>query len=296
MEIRHLKLVEAISKMGSLTKAANELYLTQSALSHQLKEIENQLGTQLFKRINKKMVFTEAGSKVLKSARIILNEIQNTEKEIRSLAEGETGIIRITTECYTSYHWLPKAMSIFNKKFPNIEISIEADATKRPIPALFEGKIDIGIVSNKSVEQTISYVPLFKDKLYLLVNKNNPLSTKRFIIPDDLKTETLLSYTIKDDEMDIFTRFLNPVGIKPQKVLKIQLTEAIIEMVKANVGVAVMAGWAIKPSLRSKELKVMNFKGSKLNRTWYAAVLKNQDIPQYYEEFIYALKSVSPES
>jgi len=296
VEIRHLKLVEAISKMGSLTKAANELYLTQSALSHQLKEIENQLGTQLFKRINKKMVFTEAGSKVLKSARIILNEIQNTEKEIRSLAEGETGIIRITTECYTSYHWLPKAMSIFNKKFPNIEISIEADATKRPIPALFEGKIDIGIVSNKSVEQTISYVPLFKDKLYLLVNKNNPLSTKRFIIPDDLKTETLLSYTIKDDEMDIFTRFLNPVGIKPQKVLKIQLTEAIIEMVKANVGVAVMAGWTIKPSLRSKELKVMNFKGSKLNRTWYAAVLKNQDIPQYYEEFIYALKSVSPES
>ena len=275
MEIRHLKLVEAISKQGSLTRAANELYLTQSALSHQLKEIESQLGTPLFKRINKKMIFTEAGNKVLKSARVILNEIENTKKEIKSLAEGEAGIIRITTECYTSYHWLPRAMSTFSKKFPNVEISIEADATRRPIPALFEGKIDIGIVSSNSTDPNVKYIPLFDDELFLVVHRKNPLAENDIVAPKDLRSATLLSYTTRDGELDIFTKFLNPAGIRPKKVLKIQLTEAIIEMVKANIGVAVLAGWAIKPSLKCKDIKVLRFKGGKLNRTWYAAMLKN---------------------
>ncbi len=295
MEVKHFKLVKAVHEEGNLTKAAEKLYLTQSALSHQLKEIESDLGVKLFNRINKRLVFTEAGNKMLISARIILDEIEKTEKEIKSYSTGDSGTIRLTTECYTSYNWLPKALTIFNKKYPNVEIRIEANSTHFPYEALLEGKIDLGIVSETPPSSKIKITPLFNDELYLLVNKRNRLFEKKFIRAIDLADQTLITYSIDDSDLTIFTKLLNPAGIRPQKVLKIQLTEAIIEMVKSHLGVTAIAGWAVKNYIKNhNNLKIIPIGKKGLKRTWSVATLCDQAYQPYYYHFIEIMKGISP--
>src|SRR5258706_9918495 len=122
MEIRHLKLIKAIAEEGSLTKAIDKLHLTQSALSYQLKEAEHQLGTKIFLRINKRMVLTKAGERLYETAREVLEKLLDTEQQIKKLVYGEFGEIRLSTECYSSYHWLPSVMKQFQLLYPNVDL------------------------------------------------------------------------------------------------------------------------------------------------------------------------------
>ena len=124
MEIRHFKLVKAVAEAGNLTKAAEKLFLTQSALSHQLKEIEDTFGVSLFQRISKKMILTPVGNRILRSAETILGELGKVENDVRRFGSGDSGIIRISTECYTCYHWLPKLLKSFNHQFPDVDVEI----------------------------------------------------------------------------------------------------------------------------------------------------------------------------
>src|SRR5262245_20245167 len=123
MEIRHLRLIKSVVEEGSITKAISKLYLTQSALSHQLREAEEQLGTKIFHRINKKMVLTKAGEKLYETAKEVLIKLADIESHIKKLVHGEAGEIRISTECYTSYYWLPSLMREFQGSYPNVDLN-----------------------------------------------------------------------------------------------------------------------------------------------------------------------------
>jgi LysR family transcriptional regulator, regulator for metE and metH len=138
MEIRHLRLIKAIVEEGSITKAIATLHLTQSALSHQLKEAEYQLGTMIFLRTNKKLILTQAGEKLYETAKEILAKLAHTEHEIQQMIFGEIGEIRISTECYSSYHWLPSVLKQFQLLYPNIELKIVTEATHFPLQKLLE--------------------------------------------------------------------------------------------------------------------------------------------------------------
>ena len=154
MEIRHLKLIKAIVEEGSITKAIDKLHLTQSALSHQLKEAEYQLGTAIFLRVNKKLVLTKAGEKVYDVANEILTKLAETETQIKQMVFGESGEIRISTECFSSYHWLPSVLKQFHLLYPNVELKIVAEATHIPLQKLLENTIDIAIVSDTIKRQS----------------------------------------------------------------------------------------------------------------------------------------------
>jgi LysR family transcriptional regulator for metE and metH len=148
MEIRHLRLIKSIVEEGSITKAIDKLHLTQSALSHQLKEAEYQLGTKIFLRQNKKLLLTKAGEKLYLTANEILEKIADTEKQIKSMVFGEVGEIRISTECYSSYHWLPSVLKQFHLLYPNVELKIVVEATHYPLQRLLSNELDIAIVSD----------------------------------------------------------------------------------------------------------------------------------------------------
>src|SRR5215471_5991500 len=143
LDIRHLKLIVAVTEEKSVTRAGEVLHLTQSALSHQLREIEDKLGTPLFLRMNKKMILTPAGDRLLRTARQVLDEVKLAEDHISQIAANRLGTLRVSTECYTCYHWLPEVMKQFRRKFPGVEVKIEAQATHRPIQALLEGTLDL---------------------------------------------------------------------------------------------------------------------------------------------------------
>src|SRR5882672_10352518 len=146
LEVRHLKLVVAVAEEGSVTEAGRRLHVTQSALSHQLRDAEEKLGAALFLRLGKRMVLTPAGEKLLGSARKVLDELQAAESQIQGLNGGTRGVIRLSTECYTCYHWLPPVLKKFNAKFPQVEVNIVLEATARPLDAMLDGKLDVALL------------------------------------------------------------------------------------------------------------------------------------------------------
>ena len=259
--------------------------MTQSALSHQLKEIEERLGTPLFLRLKRKMILTEAGEKLLQSAQRVLEELELTEENLRRFAKGQQGILRISTQCNTCYHWLPSMLTLFQKKFPDVEVEIVVDATHRPIEALLEGQLDLAIAYTKPADKALSYFPLFEDELLAVVPPNHALAAKPYIKPEDFAEYPLLVYSVPLEENLIFQKILNPEGIIPKRIYKVMLTEAIIEMVKAGIGIGVLAKWAVAPQLKSRELKGLRLTKKGVHRNWNAVTLKNTHAPQYLLEF-----------
>src|SRR5262249_28274386 len=146
LDLRHLRLLEAVALEGSMTRAAHRLHVTQSALSHQLREAEERLGAKLFLRVKKKLVLTPAGREMLSAAERVPAELRRAEGRARGLAGGAEGPIRLSTECYTGYHWLPAVLKSFHRSFPGVEVRIDVDSTPRAVDALVEGKLDVAIV------------------------------------------------------------------------------------------------------------------------------------------------------
>lgn len=283
MEIRHLKLINEVSKSGSLTKASENLYLSQSALSHQLKEIESFFKTQLFIRQNKQMVLTKEGEIVLLASQRILDEIENTSKFIRQLTEKDAGEIRISTECYTSYPWLSGFLKEFHPLYPKVDVKIVSDATRFALGNLLDNNIDIGIFEDNKSRKLV-YTPLFNDEFYIIVNPTHHWSHRTWLDIKDIIDEPYIMYTIPTEESSLY-KLLFPRSA-PKKLYKMMVTEAIIEMVKGGLGFTVLPNWIVYPYIKSKELKAIKISKQGIKRTWYAGVLKNRVIPPYMLSFI----------
>jgi LysR family transcriptional regulator, regulator for metE and metH len=292
LEIRHLKLVEAIAKEGGMTKASVKLHLTQSALSHQLKDIESRLNTPLFIRLKKRMVLTEAGNKLLQSAQKVLQELESTEAGIRKLGKGEQGILRIATQCNTCYHWLPSILKSFREDFPGIDVQVIVEATHRPIEAVLDGKLDFAIAFSKVVDRNLSYRPLFKDELLVVMPPDHPLANRPYFRAQNFADETLIAYSTPLETNLVFQEVLLPAKIKPKAVYQVMLTEAIVEMVKAGLGIAVLARWAIAPYLQSRQLKGSRLTKNGMYREWQAVTL-NRPQPAFYREFAKLVQKAS---
>ncbi len=288
MEIRHLKLVVTVAERGSLTEAGKSLHLTQSALSHQLKELEQQLGTALFHRINKKMVLTQAGEMVLKTAHVVLDEVAHTEQAIHRLISGEAGVLRLSTSCYTCYHWLPNLLQTYNEVYPKVEVQIVAEATRQPLQALRMGKLDVAVSDVYIDDPNLTFTKLFEDELVVIMHPDHRLSAKLYLDVNDFSDEHLITYTVSTEQTSIFQQVTD---IKPKKVSKIQLTEAIIEMVKAGLGIAAMARWAVRPYVELGQVVPVSITKSGVYRSWYAVTLRGQTQPAYLEKFVEHLVS-----
>lgn len=286
LEVRHLKLIAAVAEEGGMTRAANRLHLTQSALSHQLRDIENKLGAPLFLRLNKRMVLTQAGERLLSSARGVLCELERAEEDIRQIAENKEGILRISTQCYTCYHWLPLTLKTFSKLYPRVEVRIVAEATHHPIEALLDGRLDLAIASTVVRNRKLLFKPMFRDEVVAIVSPDHPLASRAYLTARDFADEHLLAYSLPKEEMTIFQKLLMPAGVTPRQVSQVALTEAIIEMVKAGLGISTMARWAVAPHIKSGTLKAIPLTKKGLHRQWSAAIMKNNSVPPYLIKFV----------
>jgi LysR family transcriptional regulator, regulator for metE and metH len=293
MELRHLKLIKAVVEEGGITKAANTLFLTQSALSHQLKEAEYQLGTNIFDRINKKLVLTQAGEKCYVLAVDVIRQIDATEQEIKQIIMGENGVIRICVGCFTGYQWLPSLMRSFNTMFPNVEIKILTEEMVDPTTKLLSGEVDLVITVDPWQNEAIEYAPFFKDELVALVSKTHEWRKKKYILAEDFADQNLIIYSLPMESVMVHSSMLAPAKISPQKVTVLPMTEATIELVKANMGVKTISKWAAKPYLRHSDIKAIKIGSNGLKLTHYIASLKNKNYPVYYQKFIELLSSES---
>jgi LysR family transcriptional regulator for metE and metH len=285
LDMRHLKLIVAVSEEKNMTRAGERLYLTQSALSHQLRDIEERLGTPLFNRVNKRMVLTQAGERLLQSARQVLDELKRAEDDIAQIGAGDHGTLRISTECYTCYHWLPEMMKEFNRKFPKVEVKIMLEATRRPVEALLNGRLDLAVVSTTQRDKRLIYKPIFEDEMVVIMAPQHPLAARAFISAKDFADQNLLLLT-PPGESTVYNKILVPAGVKPARVSEVQLTEAVIEMVKAGLGISALARWAVAKQIESGTLAARPLTRKGFRRQWCAALLKSDFMPAYVTEFV----------
>lgn len=295
LEVRHLQLVAAVAEMGSLTRAGDRLHLTQSALSHQLRGIESRLGAALFLRVGKRLVLTPAGERLLVSAKDILERLAQAEHDIRRMGKEHAGVLRLTTECYTCYHWLPPLLMRYRRKFPRIEVRIDVEATRRPIEMLLAGRIDLAIMSSTVTDRRLVSRKVFDDELVLIAAIDHRFAQLSHVRLTELRDETLYIYPPRD-ESRVLQEVLLPAGISPARIEEVQLTEAITELVKAGLGVAVLARWAVQPMVDAGAILARPLTARGLHRQWRAVMPRDLARADYVMEFIDLLEKHAPTS
>jgi LysR family transcriptional regulator for metE and metH len=276
LAIHHFSLVNTIVQEGTLTRAAEKLHLTQSALSHQLKELEKELGIPVFYRKGKKLQLSGEGARFLKSAQKILSELTVLENDMNHLKNGESGTLKIITQCYTAYHWLPGIIKNYKKISPGVDIHILSAATYLPLEYLVKGELDIAIIRNKMSNPVINYEPLFEDQLFVIVSAEHPLARKRNIKITDFEGEELF-FAYNDPatgNVPVIETLLKQNQVKPKHIHRIHYTDAIIELVNANLGVSVLADWIVQPYLETKDIRAIKLPPEVSKRTWYAATCR----------------------
>jgi LysR family transcriptional regulator for metE and metH len=293
LEVRHLQLISAVADVGSLTRAGDKLHLTQSALSHQLRDIESRLGAALFLRVGKRLVLTPAGERLLESAREILERLQQTEQDIRRMGQERAGVLRITTECYTCYHWLPPLLTSYRRRFPRVEVRIDVEATRHPIEMVLAGKIDVALASSAVRDRRLKVIPVFEDELVVIASAAHPFAQKTHVKVSDMHGQTLILYPPKENHR-VLNEVLLPGGGVPGRVEEVQLTEAIIELVRAGLGVSVIARWAVEHLVGSGTLVARPLTARGLRRQWSAVMPKDLANADFVREFVDLLGRNAP--
>ena len=285
IELKYLKLIETVAETGTLTKAGEKLFLTQSTLSHQLKSMEDALGLPVFFRLKKRLVLTDAGLLLLNTAKNISRELETVQQEIRKRTHGESGRIRICTECYTTYHWLPAVIKTFNLRYPNIEVVINTENPVKPLQLLTDGKVDLVLVFRRNKDEDIAFTEIFSDELHAVVSRNHPWALKEYVVPSDFKHETLILHHRNYQHSFLFESVFTKMQVQPKKVIHLPLTEANIEMVRAGLGVTVMNSWILKNYKNAKDLSFIAVTKKGLYRKWYLATLRNRNKTDHMAAF-----------
>jgi LysR family transcriptional regulator for metE and metH len=286
LEVRHLRLVTEIADAGSMTKAAERLFLTQSALSHQLRDIESRIGTAFFIRVGRRMVLTEAGRRLADAARPMLAELRRTEEDVKRLAGNAHGSIRVTTQCNTGYSWLPPLLAAFHRRHPRVDVNIAADATDRPVDALLDGRVDIAILVTEVEDKRIRIRPLFTDEMVAIVSPSHALAKRRSVSAQELAAEHLLLYSSAPEESFLLQKVLRPAGLTAARVSFIMLTEAMIELARAGVGVGILPRWSAHRAIASRAVVPLSITRAGMRRQWSAATLAATREPSYVSDFI----------
>jgi LysR family transcriptional regulator for metE and metH len=271
LELRHYQLVAALAREGSLVAATRTLHLTPSALSHQLRDAEERLGVTLFQRRNRRLLPTPAGEKLIEAAKLVLAEAARAEAQVRGRPEE---VIRLSTSCYTAYAWLATVLQRFEPRHPDVEVRIVLEATRRPVLALLRGELDLALTSDAEDDPRVRSFPLFDDEMIVLAPRGHALCARGRVRAEDLRGEHVIVYDAPREDLDLFTKVLWPAGIEPRKVSRVPLTEAMIELVRAGTGLAVLPGWAVPDD--DPGLSRVRFANYGLKRRWRAVVQRRR--------------------
>ncbi|NYT64995.1 LysR family transcriptional regulator [Alcaligenaceae bacterium] len=286
LEIRHLETLTAIREAGSLQEAAERLHVTQSALSHQLRDLEVRLKVPLLNRRTRPARLTTAALRILTLADDVLPRIKATERELQRLAAGRTGRLHLAIECHSCFQWLMPALDAFRHNWPDVALDLSAAFSFAPLPALVRGDLDVVVTSDPQTIDAVEYLPLFRYELVLAVAKGNPLAQYKYITPDQLHDQVLITYPVERQRLDIFTNFLDPANIEPAAVRKAELTPIIVQLVASQRGVAALPNWALSEYVNQGWLRICHLGETGVWRTLYAAVRTEDAQSDYIQAFV----------
>ena len=286
IELRHLRTVAALRGASTLVEAAERVYLTQSALSHQLKDLEERLGCTLFIRKTRPMRFTSAGKRLLQLADEVLPLVQTASLDLARLAGGHSGRLFMSIECHSCFEWLLPAINAYREDWPEVELDIASGFHFQPLPALLRGDLDLVITADPIEEGGLTYLPLFGYEAQIAVSVDHPLAEKEWIEPADVTGQTLITYPIDRSRLDIFTRFLDPAGIEPARVRTAELTPMMVQLVASGRGICCLPNWALHEYIERDFVVVRSLGEDGIWPNLYAAVRVEQRDAPYIAAFI----------
>jgi LysR family transcriptional regulator for metE and metH len=272
IEFRHLRTIKAIHDTGGLARAAEQLHITQSALSHQVKGLEEQVGVELFVRRSKPLKLSSAGMRLLKLAEKILPEVADLEDEFRGLRQGKTGRLHIAIECHACFEWLFPVLEEFRKAWPDVDVDIRPGLAFGALPALQKEEVDLVVSSDPETLEGVQFHPLFDYHPVFVASAQHPLAGKPFVEAEDFRGETLITYPVERARLDVFSELLTPARVEPRAIRQVELTAVILLLVASNRGVAVLPDWVVREVRYSSDYVTRPLTEAGVTKRLYAAV------------------------
>ena len=276
LEILHLRMLRAITETGSVTRAAGQLGITQSALSHRLRDAESRLSAPLFERKNKKLILTDTGKRLLFSADIILNELENVEHQISTSSLQHSEAARIGMKAYGSYHWLPAVITGFRESNPGIEIELSAEVIDDPLQALQNNTIDLAVISHPFNDDDYESIKLFEDEMVAVLPKAHPKAALDYLEVEDFSLETYITHETTPEKGREYDLFFSHAPARLEKIIRIDRTDAIVELVDAGLGVTILTRWILEPYLKSHHIITKPLTKNRLFVDWHAVIHKEK--------------------
>jgi LysR family transcriptional regulator for metE and metH len=286
LERMHLEILTAIKEHGTLTKAADSLHLSQSALSHSIKKLEGQIATPIWKKEGRNLRLTAAGERIQTLANRVLPQFLHTELLLSQIAKGEMGSLRIGMECHPCYQWLLRVIQPYLEQWPDIDMDVKQEFQFGALGALLSYEIDVLITPDPLFKPKIEYIPVFDYEHRLVVSASHELAKKGFVLPEQLNEEVLFSYPVEPLRLDIFSQFLNPAKCSVKKHKYIETTEIMLQMVAAGRGVCALPGWLVDEYSKSMPIKSIRFGEKGIRKQIFVGVRKDEQHIDYLNDFI----------
>lgn len=286
IEFRHLRTIKAIHEAGGLAKAADQLHITQSALSHQVKGLEDQAGVELFVRRSKPLRLSAAGLRLLRLAEQVLPQIEATLAEFTGLRDGKSGRMHIAIECHACFEWLFPVLEEFRRSWPDVDVDIRPGLAFDALPALMKEQVDLVVSSDPEEIPGIDFIELFDYQAVFVASKDHPLAQKDYIDAKDFRGETLITYPVERTRLDVFSQLLIPNKVEPETVRQAELTAVILLLVASNRGVSVLPDWVVREVKYSSDYITRPLTKDGITRRLYAAIRSDERDKPYMKRLI----------
>ncbi len=271
IEFRHLRTIKAIHEEGGLARAAESLHITQSALSHQIKGLEDQTGVELFVRRSKPMRLSSAGMKFLRLAEEVLPRVAALEEDFEGLRAGKSGRLHIAIECHACFDWLLPVLEAFRQTWPDVDVDIRPGLQFEALPALIRQDVDLVISSDPEELAGVDFTPLFDYEPVFVCAADHPLAQKPFVEAGDFADQTLITYPVDRPRLDVFSQLLFPAGVEPKAVRQVELSAVILLLVASGRGVSVLPDWVVRDVGASQSIVTKSLTESGVTRRLYGA-------------------------
>ena len=272
LEFRHLRSIKAIHDQGGLARAAGVLNITQSALSHQIKTLEEQVGMELFLRRSKPLKLSKAGHRLLKLAEEVLPQVSRVEEDFREIRDGKAGRLHIAIECHACFEWLFPVLEDFRKDWGQIDVDIRPGLSFDALPALQREEVDVVISGDPEDLDGVTFLPLFDYHPTFVAATNHPLAAKDFIVAEDFRDQTLITYPVEKTRLDVYTELLFAARVEPLAIRQVELTAVIVLLVASGRGVSVLPDWVVEDQKYNHDIVAKPLTAAGVTRSLFAAV------------------------
>lgn len=289
----HLRIVREVEQQGSLTAAASQLCLTQSALSHTMRKLEQALGADIWLREGRRLRLTQAGNYLLDLANRVLPQLSHAEERLQQYAKGERGTLRIGMECHPCYQWLLTVVSPYLQRWPDVDLDVKQKFQFGGIGALFAHEIDLLVTPDPLFKPGLHFEPVFDYEQVLVVSRDNNLASMSYLKPENLSKETLITYPVNTDRLDIYNQFLTPAGMSPKRHKTIEATDIMLQMVASGRGVAALPRWLVEKYAKDYDVVPVQLGEHGIKKQIFLGTRKSDTGVDFIKDFFHLARTVA---